>query len=66
MTELGTEIERKMREYSLLYSESETLLRLAHCRARKMSREEALNWLGVIDELLERYSTLVQELGALE
>lgn len=66
MTELDTEIERKMREYSLLCSESETLRRLARCRAHKMSREEALNWLGVINELLKRYSTLVQELEALE
>ena len=31
-----------------------------------MSREEALNWLGVIYELLKRYSILVQELEALE
>jgi hypothetical protein len=62
MTELAAEIERKMKEYSLLYNESETLRRLARCRAQKMSREEALNWLGVTYELLKRYSTLVQEL----
>jgi hypothetical protein len=42
-----------MREYSLLCNESETLLRLAHCLARKMSREEALNWLGVLYKLLK-------------
>jgi hypothetical protein len=66
MTELGAEIERKMKEYSLLCNESETLLRLARCRAHKMSREEVLNWLGVIYELLKRYSTLMQELEALD
>ena len=46
----------------MLYNESETLRCLARCRAHKMSREEALNWLGVTYELLKRYSTLVQEL----
>ena len=48
-----------------MLNESETLRRLAHRRAQKMSREEALNWLGVIYELLKRYDTLVQELEAL-
>jgi hypothetical protein len=48
MTEQGGEIERKMKEYSRLWDESETLRRLARCRAQKMSREEALNWLGVL------------------
>jgi hypothetical protein len=62
MTELGAEIERKMKEYSLLCNESETLRRLAHYRAHKMSKEEVLNWLGVIYELLKRYSTLMREL----
>jgi hypothetical protein len=66
MTELAAEIDRKMKEYWLFYNESETLRRLAHCRAHKMSKEEALNWLGVTYELLKRYSTLVQELQALE
>ena len=66
MTELAAEIDGKMQELSMLYNESETLRRLARCRAHKMSREEALNWLGVINELLKRYSTLVQELEALE
>jgi hypothetical protein len=65
MTELGAQIQRKLKEYSLLLNESETLRRLAHRRAQKMSREEALNWLGVIYELLKRYDTLVQELEAL-
>jgi hypothetical protein len=65
MTELGAEIGRKLKEYSLLLNESETLRRLAHRRAQKMSREEALNWLGVIYELLKRYDTLVQEEEAL-
>jgi len=54
-----------MKEYSLLLNESETLRRLAHRRAHRMSREEALNWLGVIYELLKRYDTLVQEQEAL-
>jgi hypothetical protein len=66
MTELAAEIDRKMQELSMLYNESETLRRLARCRAYKMSREEALNWLGVIYELLKRYSTLLQEVQALE
>ena len=65
MTELGAEIEKKMKEYSLLCDESETLRRLAHRRTQEMSREEALNWLGVIYELLKRYDTLVQEQEAL-
>jgi hypothetical protein len=62
MTELGAQIHRKIKEYSLLLNESETLRRLTHRRAQKMSREEALNWLGVIYELLKRYDTLMREL----
>jgi len=65
MTEIGAEIGREMKEYSLLLNESETLRRLAHRRVQKMSREEALNWLGVIYELLRRYDTLVREQEAL-
>jgi hypothetical protein len=66
MTELGTEIQGKMKEYSLLCDESETLRRLAHSRAQKMSRAEALNWLGVVYELWKRHSTLIRELKALD
>lgn len=66
MTELGAEIQKKMKEFSLLCNESETLRRLAHCRAQKMSRTEALNWLGVVFELLKRYDALTRELKALD
>jgi hypothetical protein len=59
VTELGTQIQSKMKEYSLLLNESETLRRLLRCRARKMSSDEALNWFGVLYELVKRCDTLV-------